>query len=471
MTFLQAVFLGILQGFTEFLPISSSGHLVLAEELLAIPLSARNLLGFDVMLHAGSLLALLLVYGKRYLSMCRAVFGGDRAERRLLLMLIIATIPAALAGYFLEEVIAEQFRSMEAIALGLSLSAAVLLMTEALPARSVLTSIRPLHAVMIGLAQTFALFPSLSRSGMTISAGRAMGLSPKDALNFSFLMAVPVIAGAVLLTSMEVWQGDITLPPAPIVTAGFLTSFAASLVAILLLQKWVRHWKLSWFAVYLLPLSAVLLLRDFPIERFGDPAFVTATVKQYGAIVVFLFALIESVPPLSFFSPGVLALIVAGALIGDVEMAAFFFCAAIAGSATGNTFFYMIGQLYGRRIAHRFYLSEHRLRAVDAFMRRFGSLSVFLGQFVGGVRPFSAFVAGTVAMPKHTYFLFMLGGTIVWASLLLGLGFLLRDQMEWVLSIVGTGGLLLFLLCIGIIWILERRMKKQQRRELSVQYP
>ncbi|MDD4287472.1 MAG: undecaprenyl-diphosphate phosphatase [Candidatus Peribacteraceae bacterium] len=257
MTTMQALFLGLLQGCTELLPISSSGHLALAEQFLAVRIP-QGLLGFDVLLHFGSLLALLLCYHKTWIRILRSPFIADRAGMRMFALLIIVTIPAGLAGIFFGEAL-DGLRSLPMLAAGFLVSAIVLLVAERVPVRRPFTSLKIWEVLCIGVAQACALLPSVSRSGMTIAACRALKLRRSDAVDFAFLMAVPAIAGATLFTAINVMKGTMTLPSLAVSSVGFLASFGASIFAILLLRAFVQRFSTAWFALYLIPLAVLLL--------------------------------------------------------------------------------------------------------------------------------------------------------------------------------------------------------------------
>jgi len=137
----------------------------------------------------------------------------------------------------------------------------VLLLAEFMPGRQPFTSLRVWEVVCIGIAQAFALLPSVSRSGMTIAASRAFKLKRRDAVDFSFLMAVPAIAGASLFAAVNIWNGSMVLPSFAVSSAGFLASFGASIFAILILRAFVERFSTAWFALYLIPLGALLLAR------------------------------------------------------------------------------------------------------------------------------------------------------------------------------------------------------------------
>jgi len=258
MSALQAALLGLLQGFTELLPISSSGHLVIAETYFHIGTSSQ-MQSFDIILHGGSLLALLVCFPVLWWRMAVSPFTRDRAHFKLLLFLIIATIPAAIAGVFLKDIIEQATRSVTFVASGFFFTGVILIASERMKERKDTASIKFIDVLLIGFAQALALPPGISRSGLTISAGRSRGLSRRAAVDFSFLMAVPVIAGATVLTCIDLLKGVIALPPLAISLTGVCSSFGASILAILLLRKFVQKHSLAWFVLYLFPVALILL--------------------------------------------------------------------------------------------------------------------------------------------------------------------------------------------------------------------
>jgi len=267
MTIIQALLLGAVQGLTEFLPVSSSGHLVIVEALMKIDLHAESLMGFDVIMHTGTLLALLFIYGGMWIKMFKAFFHTDIPEqpgmtgeyRALLLSLIVATIPAIIAGILFKDLITDIFRSETSVGFALIITAVILIISEKFPQKHRSFEMQRLSALWIGIAQAFALIPGLSRAGLTIGVGRITGLSRREALDFSFMMAVPVILGATILTVIDALAGTLELPSASITFAGFVASFAVSMVAILFLRSWVIKRSLAWFAVYLIPVGLLLV--------------------------------------------------------------------------------------------------------------------------------------------------------------------------------------------------------------------
>lgn len=259
MTNLHAVAMGILQGVTEFLPVSSSGHLVLAEEWLGLQLDPKAMLSVNVLLHAGTLLALLIVYYQRWWSLACCLFTNDRTHKKLLLMIGIATIPAVILGVLAKDLITTVFYTPSAVALCFFVTAFLLWLGEKSNGKKSIKFVSTFAAIAIGLGQAMALLPGISRSGASISVARWFGLSRKEALNFSFLMAVPALFGAVIYTVASNVHQPVVLPAVSVLIISFIASFFASLAAILFLQRFVRRHSFVWFSMYLVMAGAVLL--------------------------------------------------------------------------------------------------------------------------------------------------------------------------------------------------------------------
>jgi undecaprenyl-diphosphatase len=258
-TVTHALLLGIIQGFTEFVPISSSGHLLLAETWMALP--AASLQGFDIFLHGGTLVALLLCYPRVWWNIFTSPFSGDRRARYLLFLLLIATVPGAVAGALFGDMIEESLRSPRITGVEFLINAGILLLAERMPQERLQNSMRWVHALMIGIAQAFALSPGLSRSALTVSAARALRFDRRDALDFSFLMAVPIIAGATAFTAADVLRGTVVVPSLAVTIVGVATACVSSVVAILWLRQFVARRSLAWFACYLIPVGLLLCIR------------------------------------------------------------------------------------------------------------------------------------------------------------------------------------------------------------------
>lgn len=255
----EVVILALVQGLTEFLPVSSSGHLVLARLLFGI--SDVSGTAFDAFLHLGTLLAVVIYYWRVWRGILRGLFINDpegRDKRELAAKLALATLPAAVVGYAFQEMADGMWRSPVALAGGFLVTALLLAATDLMSRRQVtITRATFRDAFLIGLAQVTALFPSLSRSGVTIVAGRFLGMGRKQATTFSFLMSAPIIAGAGLAS-----LGKLTLAHAFSVSqlaVGFVVSFVAGLAAIALLLKIIEKVSFWPFVAYLLLLSVALL--------------------------------------------------------------------------------------------------------------------------------------------------------------------------------------------------------------------
>lgn len=260
MTVLQALFLGAVQGLTEFFPVSSSGHLVIAEELLHTGFDAEDLLGFDILLHAATALALLLIYRRTWTDIALAPLRRDGANLKLLALLITASVPAGIIGVLFEDQITEIFRSLHMVAGAFCMTGIVLIVGPRFARGKASDQDTWRTALIMGIAQAIAIVPGLSRSGLTIAAGQGSGLSRARAMDFSFLMATPVILGATLLTMIEAWRGGMILPSATACAVGFTTSFFSSIFAVFFLRSFVVRFGLEWFALYLIPAGGFLLI-------------------------------------------------------------------------------------------------------------------------------------------------------------------------------------------------------------------
>lgn len=465
MSLLYAVLLGAVQGLTEFLPISSDGHLVVFSQLFPLHLEGKNALGFDVLLHAASLLALLLLYARTWWRLLRSPFNGDHASRRLLFLLMLSVIPGAIAGLLLEDVVALRLRTMTAAGLGFLCTAFVLILGERLgKAGDGRNDGRPTgvwQVLLLGIAQAIAILPGVSRSGLTISAGRLLGLSRPAAVDMSFLMAVPIIGGAVAKIFLDALTGAMAFPPPGVAVAGFVSTFLVSVCAILILRALVRQNSLSWFAWYLIPLGFFLLFHFSGMRMLLEWKFLLWIVGKYGPLVVFPFCLIETVPPLSFVSPGVFLLIIAGSTYSSWTSLFLTLVAATAGLSLGNALLFHLGRSYGHSLGHFLHLTDERLKRIESFMRRFGRINVFLGQFVGIIRPGVAFVAGAAQMPPGRYYSWMIFSSVVWSACYIGLGYVFGRHAPDAMPALALGGVVLY--ATGIIALIVEMHLNRRR--------
>ncbi len=276
-TFFQALVMGIVQGLTEFLPISSSGHLIVVPFLLGWNDAFISSLAFSVMLHVGTLVALLVYFRADWFRLVPAglavvrdrSFRGD-PERRLAWLLAASTIPAAIAGLLLEDLIETAFREIGLVAVSLLLGGGILWLADRRGGRS-----RGIHdvtlpiALGIGAAQALALVPGISRSGISISAARFAGLDRAAAARFSFLMATPITAGAAVFEVQRLLSGDVAVDVSagPLVV-GLLAAFVSGTLAISVLLRFLRTSSLEVFVWYRLALAATVAGRlAGPLER------------------------------------------------------------------------------------------------------------------------------------------------------------------------------------------------------------
>jgi undecaprenyl-diphosphatase len=251
----QAFVLGAIQGLTEFLPISSSAHLIIFPWFFAW---ADPGLAFDVALHLGTLVALLAYYWREWSAMGISVFAGGRQDRHLLLLLVVASVPGAIAGLVLEHQAEGAFREHKlliALVLGL-LGIALWWVDRAREQERTISEMTCLDALAVGLSQAFAVVPGVSRSGATITMGRLIRMRREDAANFSFLMATPIIAGAGLIEARKIVRMGFDRP----MVIGFLTAALFGWIAIAILVRFVRARSYAVFAGYRLALAGLVTL-------------------------------------------------------------------------------------------------------------------------------------------------------------------------------------------------------------------
>jgi undecaprenyl-diphosphatase len=199
LSILDSILLGILQGITEFLPVSSDGHLVVVQQMLGFE---HSLLAYDVFIHIGTLLAVIAYYHRELIQLVVGVFGGANAapNRRLLSLLVVASLPTAIIGLALKSLVHDLNTSALAAALGWLVTGVILLMASRTQiATNSAREISYQDALLMGIAQGIAVLPGVSRSGSTVATGLFRGIQAPAAANFSFLMSIPAVAGALLL--------------------------------------------------------------------------------------------------------------------------------------------------------------------------------------------------------------------------------------------------------------------------------
>lgn len=266
-TLLQAIVIGVVQGITEFLPISSSAHLIVIPRLFGWNDPFLNSAEFDVTLHLGTLAALLIYFWRDLVRLARAFLRslverriGADPDRRLAWLLAITVVPASLLGVALEDFFDRFFRE-ELVVVGVLVlvGAVLLLLAERWGRRTrTLDSLRPAEALAVGVAQALALFPGISRSGITIAAGLFLGLEREAAARFSFLMGTPIIAGAGLWKLRSLLAGGAGSFDASVMLAGVVAAAVAGLLAIGFLLAYLRRRSTGLFIGYRVIFAAVV---------------------------------------------------------------------------------------------------------------------------------------------------------------------------------------------------------------------
>ena len=268
MSLLQSIILGIIQGLTEFLPISSSAHLVLVPYLLGWKIPADEAFIFNVLVQVSSLAAVIAYFWRDLITILGAWLGGIVHKKpfadphaRMGWLLILATIPAGVFGLLIKDLVEQAFASPVATAIFLFVTAGFLTASEYFSRKNKeVEQLNWKYALWIGVAQAISIFPGISRSGATISGGMVCGLKRTDAARFAFLMSIPILLAAGLLASLDLVKiggiGDML----PVFIPGFVVSAIVSYLAIRWLLKYLTQRPLYIFAIYCTLLGAIILV-------------------------------------------------------------------------------------------------------------------------------------------------------------------------------------------------------------------
>lgn len=277
MTIIKALILGLIQGISEFLPISSSGHLSIAGRLMGFDPEADSLLSFNILLHVATLAAVFIVYRndiwemiKAFFGMCRDLFTGKGLRlkeflyRRLIVMLIVATLPATVAAFVLGDIIENP--ELWQIGIFLIITAILLFLSEKLAGGNTdLEKMSSKRAFGVGCFQALGTLPGISRSGSTIVGGLFCGLDKKTAVRFSFLMSIPAILGALVLDIKDIFTAPSqTLSFLPVIV-GMITAAVSGYFAIKFLLRLVEKSKLSYFSIYCTLAGIFAIILNFTI--------------------------------------------------------------------------------------------------------------------------------------------------------------------------------------------------------------
>ena len=256
---IEAIVLGIIQGLTEFLPVSSSGHLELAKFFLNDDSVAEQSMLMTVMLHGATALSTIVVFRKDVLEILQGLFQFKWNEQTIFsLKIILSMIPAALVGLLFEEQL-EQLFDRQIILVGVMLIVTGLLLFLADRAKNTDKKVSYGNALIIGISQAIAILPGISRSGATISTSVLLGIDRTRAARFSFLMVVPLILGKMVKDIMDgeiAYSSDVLLP----LSAGFIAAFITGLLACTWMIKLVKNSKLSYFAYYCFVVAIIAIL-------------------------------------------------------------------------------------------------------------------------------------------------------------------------------------------------------------------
>jgi undecaprenyl-diphosphatase len=254
---LQAIFLGIVEGVTEFLPVSSTGHLIIAGDLIGFtgPLASV----FEVVIQLGAILAICVLYARKLLGVALGL-GSDPAAQRFAIAVIVAFLPAAVLGFLLHDFIKNELFSPAVVCTSLVLGGvAILLIERWKPAETIeaVENIKPATALQIGFFQCLAMIPGVSRSGATILGALTLGVERKTAAEFSFFLAIPTMLGA---TVLDLWKARHDLNPdySAVIAVGFAAAFISAIFVVRWLVGFVSHHGFNVFGWYRIVFGAVL---------------------------------------------------------------------------------------------------------------------------------------------------------------------------------------------------------------------
>ncbi|MFL8935416.1 undecaprenyl-diphosphate phosphatase [Rossellomorea oryzaecorticis] len=274
-TLIKAVILGLVEGLTEFAPISSTGHMIIVDDLW---LQSKEFLGkypantFKVVIQLGSILAVIVIFGERFMDMLdfksRRTAVKSSGDKLKLSHIIVGLLPAGVLGVLFEDAIDEYLFSIETVLIGLFVGAVFMIIADVISSKYNSVKVESVdmithkQALIVGLIQCLALWPGFSRSGSTISGGVLLGMNHRTAADFTFIMAVPIMLGASVLSLAKNWQ-YFTIDVFPFMAAGFISAFIFALVSIKFFLKLINKVKLIPFAIYRILLVLVIYVLYF----------------------------------------------------------------------------------------------------------------------------------------------------------------------------------------------------------------
>jgi undecaprenyl-diphosphatase len=271
---IKAIILGLVEGLTEFAPVSSTGHMIIVDDMW---LQSEDFLGkygantFKVVIQLGSILAVVVTFKDRIIDLLgmgrmKNKLSDQKGSRLKLTHVLVGLIPAGIFGVLLEDYIDEYLFSTETVLIGLVIGAIFMIIADRFgpktPKIHTVDQITYKQALTIGLIQCLSLWPGFSRSGSTLSGGVLLGLSHRAAADFTFIMAVPIMAGASFLSLLKNWQ-YMTMDALPFFIAGFISAFVFALISIRFFLKLIDKIKLIPFAIYRILLALIIFLIYF----------------------------------------------------------------------------------------------------------------------------------------------------------------------------------------------------------------
>jgi undecaprenyl-diphosphatase len=274
--FLKAIILGLVEGLTEFAPVSSTGHMIMvddmwlkSEEFLTKPVANT----FKVVIQLGSILAVVIVFRDRFIDLLGLNRFLNKGKYQVvgrnhlnLAHVIVGLLPAGILGVLFEDYIDEHLFSIETVLVGLVLGAILMIIADVFggkrPTVETLDQITYKHALLVGLVQCISLWPGFSRSGATISGGVLVGLNHRTAADFTFIMAVPIMAGASFISLLKNWE-FFSMDALPFFIAGFISAFVFALISIRFFLKLINKIKLMPFAIYRIVVAAAIYFLYF----------------------------------------------------------------------------------------------------------------------------------------------------------------------------------------------------------------
>ncbi len=259
MGIIEAIILGIIQGLTEFLPVSSSGHIEIGQAILGMDSLKENEELLSVVLHGATALSTIWVFRKDIAEIISGFFSGDSEQRSFVWKIIISMIPAAFVGLFFDDLLKVLFEGqLQLVGFMLLITGALLFVADR--AKNTVKKVSYSNAVIIGLAQAFAILPGISRSGATISTSVLLGIDRERAARFSFLMVVPLILGKMakdVLDGKMVLSEDMAVP----LLAGFAAAFITGAIACIWMIKLVKSSRLWWFGIYCIIVGLIAIAK------------------------------------------------------------------------------------------------------------------------------------------------------------------------------------------------------------------